>query len=205
MTGPASPSPGGLDAAILGVPESEYGPHYREHVLEVYKTYLELADHISERREKANSFFLAVNAALVALLAKDALGDIDKTPRGLQVLIPIAGSVMCFLWYRIIRSYRDLNSAKFKVIHAIERSLPLRPYDAEWESVGRGKDKKKYLPFTHVEIAVPWLFLVFHLILVCGTGWTAWSAPSLEVAPQKAAPPTPPAAAPSDPKPANSK
>lgn len=174
MTAPTPQPSAGLDAALAGVPASEYGAQYREHVLEVYKTYLELADHISERREKANSFFLAVNAALVALLAKDALGDIDKAPRGLQILVPLVGIVLCYLWYRIIRSYRDLNSAKFKVVHAIERHLPLRPYDAEWEHVGRGKDKKKYLPFTHVENFVPWLFLLFHVVLAACAGWMLW-------------------------------
>jgi hypothetical protein len=40
------------------------------------------------------------------------------------------------MWYRLVRSYKDLNSAKFKVIHEIEKSLPISPYDAEWEAVG---------------------------------------------------------------------
>ena len=77
----------------------------------------------------------------------------------------MAGTVLCYLWYRIIRSYRDLNSAKFKIVHEIERYLPLRPYDAEWEYVDRGKNPKLYLLFTRVEGVVPWLFMVFHGIL----------------------------------------
>ena len=144
----------------------------------MYKTYLEMADRISERREKANSFFLAVNTALIALLAKDAFGESTSAPRVLEVLVPVAGGVLCYLWYRIIRSYRDLNSAKFKVVHVIERQLPLRPYDAEWESVERGKNPKLYLPFTHVEIFVPWLFMAFHgLLAAWAVPWTSvWSA-----------------------------
>ncbi len=162
-----------LAAALRGVDSDTYGPSYRDHSLEVYKVYLEMADRISARREKANSFFLAVNTALIALLAKDVFGG-NATPSGaLELLVPVAAVVLCYLWYRIIRSYRDLNSAKFKVIHAIEGQLPLRPYDAEWESVGRGKDPKLYLPFTHVEAVVPWLFMVFHAVLaLSAVPWT---------------------------------
>lgn len=154
-----------LAAALQGVTADEYGPSYRDHALEMYKTYLEMADRISERREKANSFFLAVNTALIALLAKDAFASSSAAPRGLELLVPVAAGVLCYLWYRIIRSYRDLNSAKFKVVHAIERQLPLRLYDAEWESVERGTNPRLYLPFTHVEKVVPWLFMVFHAVL----------------------------------------
>ncbi len=154
-----------LTAALQGVAADEYGPSYRDHALEMYKTYVEMADRISERREKANSFFLAVNTALIALLAKDAFGGSAAGPRALELLVPVAAGVLCYLWYRIIRSYRDLNSAKFKVVHVIERQLPLRPYDAEWESVGGGKNPRLYLPFTHVETVVPWLFMAFHALL----------------------------------------
>lgn len=164
--------------ALKGVASDQYGPSYRDHVLEIYKSYLVMADRISERREKANSFFLAVNTALIALLVKDRFGDGAGTPRTLELLVPVSAGVLCYLWYRIIRSYRDLNSAKFKVIHAIERELPIRPYDAEWESVGRGKDPRLYLPFTHIEGVVPWLFMSFHAILaVSSLPWVViWTA-----------------------------
>jgi len=158
-----------LAVALRGVEAGEYGPSYRDHVLDIYRVYLEMADRVSLRREKANSFFLAVNTALIALLAKDAFGGNMAKFRALTLLVPVAAGVLCYLWYRIIRSYRDLNSAKFKVIHAIERQLPLRPYDAEWESVERGKNPKLYLPFTHVEGVVPWLFMSFHAILAAST------------------------------------
>ena len=169
-----------LVEALQGVAAADYGESHRDHTLEIYKTYLEMADRVSARREKANAFFLATNTALIALLAKDAFGDATASPRVLEVLVPIAAIVLCYLWYRIIRSYRDLNSAKFKVVHAIERLLPLRPYDAEWESVDRGKNPKLYLPFTHVEMLVPWLFMGFHALLAaCTVPWAAiWEAVS---------------------------
>ena len=165
-------------ATLPGVDSAEYGPAYRDHSLEIYKVYVEMADRISQRREKANSFFLAVNTALIALVAKDIFGGNVAAHWAVELLVPLAAGVLCYLWYRIIRSYRDLNSAKFKVIHAIEKQLPLRPYDAEWESVERGRDPKLYLPFTNVEVLVPWLFMVLHAILAASAvPWTAmWTA-----------------------------
>lgn len=149
---------------LIGVPREKYGDAYQQHVLEIYRTYLEMADRISTRREKANSFFLTLNTAIVGfvgyLSGTDKLSADDRW----LILIGFIGIFLSYLWYRIIRSYRGLNSAKFKVVHEIEKMLPLRPYDAEWESVGRGKNPKLYLPFTHVEVVIPWIFLVIHII-----------------------------------------
>jgi hypothetical protein len=81
------------------------------------------------------------------------------------VVVAIAGIAISYMWYRLVRSYKDLNTAKFKVIHEIESQLPIAPYDAEWEAVGRGKAPELYLPFTHVEIYVPWVFIILHAIV----------------------------------------
>lgn len=61
---------------------------------------------------------------------------------------------------------KGLSSGKFKIIHQIEQRLPLAPFDAEWEVLGRGKKRSLYLPFTKVEMAVPWVFFMLH-VLVC--------------------------------------
>ena len=75
----------------------------------------------------------------------------------------LAGCVLSFTWYRLIRSYRDLNTAKFRVIHAIENRLPLQAYRAEWLAVGEGHRPDLYLPFTHIETKVPWAFMALYL------------------------------------------
>jgi hypothetical protein len=70
------------------------------------------------------------------------------------------------MWYGLVRSYKDLNTAKFKVIHEMEAKLPVAPYDSEWEKVGKGKNSKLYLPFTHIEIYIPWVFFVIHAFVL---------------------------------------
>jgi len=65
----------------------------------------------------------------------------------------------------MVRSYKGLNSGKFKVIHAIEKRLPLALYDTEWEALERGGNKRIYWPFSHIELLVPWIFIVIYFII----------------------------------------
>lgn len=130
-----------LSASLFGdrVSPSQYGEEgYQNHLLEQYKLYVQMADKISERRQSANSFFLTVNTALIAFLGLVASPDVGSDadvaaspPLPWVLVISAAGVVLCYTWYRLVRSYKDLNTAKFKVVHAIESKLPSSPYDAE--------------------------------------------------------------------------
>lgn len=142
--------------------------NYNAHVLEQYKVYLTSAENISNRRQASNAFFVTVNTVLISLVG---YLNLDGTnPAKLYWVVPLAGIAISFMWYRLIKSYKGLNSAKFKVIHEIEKSLPISPYNAEWEAVGRGDNSKLYLPFTHVEIFIPWVFLILHaLVMIINT------------------------------------
>ena len=137
--------------------KARYGENYQAHSLEIYKLYTQMADNISARRQSANSFLLTANIAIIAFV-----GYVGENPGNL--IVSLAGTVVCFIWYRIIRSYKDLNSGKFKVIHEIEKELPFSPYEAEWEALGRGKDSKRYLPFTSIESYVPVIFGILHVL-----------------------------------------
>lgn len=149
---------------IDSVDRDDYSDKYTDHVFEQYKLYLEMADRISSRRQAANTFFLSLNTALVALTgyAKSA------TDTGLfyYLLTSVSGILLCYVWYRLVLSYKNLNSAKFKVVHSIECKLPLKLYDAEWEAVGRGKNKKLYHPFTNLELRVPWIFGAIYIVVI---------------------------------------
>jgi hypothetical protein len=132
---------------MLFVSESNnYGDKYIEHLLEQYKIYITSTEKISDRRQKANEFFLALNSALVTLLGFVLSKSNERILIPTVLLGSLAGIIMCYLWYRILRSYKGLNDGKFKVLHAIEARLPLALYDTEWEMLGRGKNKKIYWP-----------------------------------------------------------
>lgn len=146
---------------------SEYGDSYHEHLLEQYKLYVEMADNVSTRRAQANAFYITVLSALLAVipLAFDNFSNVEQYLAFLAV--SILGLILCYVWNINIRSYRKLNSGKFKVIHEMEEQLPFACYDREWEFLGEGKDSKKYLQLTHVEQYVPYLLAVpYSLLLV---------------------------------------
>ena len=151
---------------LHGEPQLTYGEKYRDQLLEQYKLYLNMADKISDRRQSANTFFLTVNSALVALFTIPALGSTTW-----HVTVGIAGAVISYTWYRLIRSYADINSGKFKVVHQIELSLPIRPFDQEWLILGEGNDPKKYLPFSKIEMRLPWIFLGIYLVFLVSKLW----------------------------------
>jgi hypothetical protein len=138
---------------------------YQAHLLEQYKLYVGMADKISERRQSANSYFLSLNTALLGFVGYITLNNCNE----FMWLMGVAGCTLSYFWYRLIRSYRDLNTAKFLVVHKIEKKLPLNPYDAEWEAMGRGENSKLYKPITHIEIGVPWVFFALHLFIVVRT------------------------------------
>lgn len=110
-------------------------------IREQYKMYVELADRTSQRRTIANTFFLTANAALVTVTSW------FKDDFGIHIyLLSAIGIAIALSWYFSIRSYGQLNSGKFKVIHEIEKQLPLNLFAYEWNLLAKGKSRKKYWP-----------------------------------------------------------
>lgn len=158
-----------IEKKLLRINKSDYGSEYRNHYLEQYKIYVDMADKVSSRRQSANSFFLSVNTAIIAVIGYVQLGEKAGETRELYWFVSIAGMLLCYSWYRLIRSYKDLNTGKFKVIHSIENNLPLSPFDAEWEALGKGENSRLYHPFTKIEMKTPWVFLFLHLSVLLQT------------------------------------
>src|SRR5262245_40711166 len=88
--------------------------------LEQYKLYVELADRVSARRSLANTFFLTLNTAVFTLIGVFWQNPPSGSPW--LGLFPTAVLVVqCLVWFWIIRSYRQLNAAKWAVVGAFER------------------------------------------------------------------------------------
>jgi len=151
---------------LLRVPADTYGEEYRDHLLEQYKLYVDMADRVSSRRATANSFFLTGNAVLLAAFGSIYRGDTPTTVRtDWALVIPMCGIALCAVWCLLIRSYRQLNTGKWQIVHEMEKLLPVAPYDAEWAALGSGRDWRKYLQLTTVEQIATSGFLVFHAAL----------------------------------------
>ena len=119
----------------MGAKEAEPSPW------DIYKLTVEMADRISTRRTVANSFFLTIHTALatfVGILAS-AQGAPDPGPMPpvdapAVLATSLAGIVLAISWWVLLRSYRDLNSAKFRIITRIERNhFSIQPFVEEWQ------------------------------------------------------------------------
>lgn len=153
-TAPAKPS-------LLNTTASEYGDGYREHLLEQYKLYVESAGQISERRTSANNYLLTVNTTLVTLFALTAsLTDAHLW----HLALAVGGVLVCLTWFNLIRSYRNLNTAKFAVIHELEQHLPAALFAYEWHVAEHGRTKT-YRPLTHIEPFIPAVFAMIFVIV----------------------------------------
>lgn len=92
------------------------------------------------------------------------MGHRDWSPRipavvTVAVFPLLALLVQCGAWFFLVRSYRQLDTAKYTVIGVLEERLPASPYwKAEWKALGEDKDKAKYWPMTHLEQWVPVIF-----------------------------------------------
>lgn len=132
------------------------------HLIEQYKLYVEMADRISQRRGTANTFFLTFNTAVVGALS----GFYDMVPIHVSVAMYAAAAVLSIAWGLLLRSYRNLNSAKFQVIGILEERLPANAYyKAEWKALGEGNDWRRYIPLSAIETFVPAVFFLIYLYL----------------------------------------
>jgi len=154
--------------------KEDYGEKFHEHLLEQYKLYVEMADRISNRRAQANRFYISLLSGLLALLSIVVSREIFSDFQTIAFMaVAILGLALCFLWNVNIRSYRQLNSGKFKVIHEMEQYLPFPCYDKEWMILGKGKESKTYLKLTRVEQYVPLILAVPYILLLVYSLW-AW-------------------------------
>lgn len=144
--------------------EKKYGSEYKNHLFEQYKLYIDSADKISDRRQKANNFFLAINTALFTILW--FLFKIENLQELLYLkeLVIFLWILLSIIFWFLIRSYKQLNTWKFSVIHEIEEKLPLALYWYERNVLWKWKDYNKYYSFSHIELLLPIVFWVWYFI-----------------------------------------
>jgi len=154
---------------LFNVDETTYGKDYKKHLIAQYKLCVLMADNISSRRSIANNFFLSLNTLLIAVI-----GILSKLGPELTQLYfwwiamsSFAGLLFCWVWATTIKCYRELNSAKFVVINAIEKKLPVAAFEAEWECLHPDNNEAtRYPQLTRVERWVPLIFALLYITLL---------------------------------------
>lgn len=120
--------------------------------VELYKLAVEMADRVSARRTTANGFFLTAESALVALLGNESFDG---------QAVALAGILLATAWWLLLRSYRDLNRAKFTVITEMEAQLPAQIFAQEWETLKTdpiARWRQRYAELNWLERVVPVVF-----------------------------------------------
>lgn len=126
-----------------------------EIILAQWQTCVEMANSVSQRRDTMNNIFVTLNLAIIAAVS------ITWNLKSLFILA--AGIVVCIIWILFIRNYKLLNKEKFNVINDIEKKLPVKPFNDEWEKL---KSNKKYRDSTKLENTLPIMFIVLYVIAI---------------------------------------
>ena len=124
-------------------------------ILEQWKTCVEMANSVSQRRDTMNNIFVTVNLAIIA--AVTVSWDLKC------ILLSVAGIVICIIWFLFIGNYKNLNKEKFQIIHKLEKKLPAQPFTDEWFLL---KANKKYMNGTKLEKVLPSAFIAMHGIII---------------------------------------
>lgn len=138
-------------------------PSDLEALRDQYRLFVESSFHVSNWRIAANTLHLSLSSLLLA-----GFGWIlvqDPVPKPLIWTALPAGLLLAFNWFSVITHYKNLNTAKFKVIHEIEKKLAISPFDAEWKLVEEGQSRKQYWPVSHIERWLPLIFAGAELVI----------------------------------------
>ena len=153
--------------------DSDSEPEATPTELDLYKLAVEMADRISARRGTANSFYLAVHAGIITAVAALLPGGATSLPLA-STFIAIAGMTLSVAWWLSLRSYRDLNRAKFKVILRMEARLPVALFGDEWQFLKKDPVigwRKQYAELGQVERVVPVVFLILYALSLVVVWW----------------------------------
>jgi len=164
-----------VPSELIGLEEQEYEKgKYREHILEQYKLFFNSAEQVTERRINMNRFCLSLITAVSGVIGYIKTEKIENDS---YLVIGLATSAILICWHWIVQleNYRKLNSGKFKVIHQLERLVPLKLFEYEWEVLGKGEDPKLYRKTSNVDKSVPRIFGGLFMILVIVELWSMTS------------------------------
>lgn len=133
----------------------------------IYRLHAELADRVSQRRERANRLFVSLLTGLMVFLAallRLRTGDLGGN--AVMVFFGVVGVILSAAWFVVIRSYRQLNTGKFKALQELEQAMPYQFFRREWELLREGRDFRRYWRLTVVETSLPVIFSLLFLAVI---------------------------------------
>lgn len=135
--------------------DTHHDSNKSEIILAQWKTCVEMANSVSQRRDSMNNVFITLNLAILATIS------IAWNIKSLFLLA--SGIAFCCVWLFFIKNYKLLNREKFKVIDSLESQLPAHPFREEWEKLQK---VKKYKDGTRLEKVLPITFIFIYALAI---------------------------------------
>ena len=138
----------------------DYGDSFQKHLLEQYKLFVDTSLDVTTKRLKSNEFHLTLNSVVFGFTSYMTI----LNQYAIIILFSLVGILISAVWIKNIFAYRELNRAKFKVIHALEEHLPARLFKCEEEHY-----LKRYHGLTSTEKFYPLIFICLYITLIIFT------------------------------------
>jgi len=135
----------------------EYGDNFKKHLLEQYKLFVGTSLDVTSKRLESNKFHLTLNSVVFGFTSYMTI----LNQHFVIMLFSAIGILISFVWVKNILAYRELNRAKFEVIHKLEICLPARLFKYEEECY-----LDKYHGLTSLEKFYPIIFIILYSILI---------------------------------------
>lgn len=138
-----------------------------ERAFEQYRMYVADIGRLERLRGSTNTFYLSANTGFTAALAALAGFAAPGNPGGAWLIAGcIAGLVLGYRWLKVLRSYATLATAKWEIVTKVEETLPLRLYQAEWDSLKSNPKEASYVELTATERRIPVVFILIYSFFV---------------------------------------
>ncbi|MGY0002597.1 RipA family octameric membrane protein [Micromonospora sp. I033] len=159
---PGTPEPDRIDRALMpqGAPTSNED---KTQLFELYKMMVQTSEALVARRQGTNTFFLTANGLLLTAIGLFVRQGANARRHGLVIaILCLTGLIVAWGWRTLLISFGQLNKGKFAVILRMEKALTASIFDAEWEALDRGENKRTYRSFTESEKRVPAVFMAIY-------------------------------------------
>jgi len=135
----------------------DYGDSFRKDLLEQYKLFVNTSLDVTSKRLESNKFHLTLNSIVFGFSTYVAI----LNQYYVIILLSIIGILISAVWFKNVLAYRELNRAKFVVIHELEVYLPARLFKYEEDCY-----LDRYHELTSLEKYYPIIFIILYLALV---------------------------------------
>jgi len=135
----------------------DYGKHFQEHLLEQYKLFVDTSLDVTSKRLESNKFHLTLNSIVFGI----ASFMTTLNQYAVIILFSAVGILISYVWRKSILAYKELNTAKFKVIHELEVYLPACIFKCEEKHY-----LKKYHGLTSTEKWYPIIFMILYASVI---------------------------------------